>query len=213
MRSLRHLTVALTLLTPLALRAQGGQVVMQNGVVVTGNSTAWTPSINPTDGFAQVTHDKPCGLAASGACSGGYGGVGAGSLKLSLQGVPMFDNAGKIIGYPGWAFYTQTSSAVGGYGSLSKLSELSFDWYRTGLQGWNDAPGTISNSNGQAINPVDWRYKTPVVRLALRETRGSVVTFTELVSAPTSPADAITTSQRLISGIARRACRTTTSGM
>lgn len=147
------------LLAPSALLAQAGQVVGTNGAATVGNSTNWQPDAQ-FGGQAQVTTANPCGLAASGACSGGYGGVGSGSLALSLQG------NNQVGGTPEWAFYyrwaggpTAADRYAGSFGTLGSLSNLSFDWFRTSDLGWNSGNLTA-----------DWPYKTPVMRLRLLET-------------------------------------------
>ena len=175
MRAFARIAV-IAALSPLALHAQGGQVVGQNGVVVAGASGNWVPSVIAAT--AEVNTTNPCGLAASGVCSNGFGGVGAGSLHLAVDGA-----GNPAAGYPGWAFYyLWAANQASSFGKLNQLSALSFDWFRTDIPGWNDAPGTMSVLNGQPINPVDWRYKTPVMRLQLRERRdGQEDRLSELV--------------------------------
>jgi hypothetical protein len=175
-------TMAFVLL-PAALSAQTGQVVSQNGVPVQGNSTNWIPDVR-AGATAQVTTTLPCGTAASGACSGGFGNVGTGSLELSVTG-----NGNTREGYPDWGFYYRyaggslqaTLDGSMAFGDLRNLSSLSFDWFRVGLAGWNDPVGSVQNLNGQPITPADWAYKTPVVRLQLLEDRNGVKTISELV--------------------------------
>lgn len=175
MNFVRSLALIATLL-PLSLKAQQGQVVGPGGTPLAGNATPWTPSVQ-AGGLIGATTANPCGLAASGACSGGYGAVGAGSLEMRVSGVrdPLTGQ------YPDWAFwytYAGGSAASGqSYGSLADLSAMSFDWYREGTDGWDTTPP----AGEQPINPIDWRYKTPVLRLQLRETNGAVVTYSELV--------------------------------
>ncbi|MDQ8160682.1 MAG: PEP-CTERM sorting domain-containing protein [Gemmatimonadota bacterium] len=170
----RLLSVAcVAALLPLALSAQGGQVVGANGVVLAGAPVNWTPNVIAAT--AEVTAAKPCGLAVSGACSSGFGNVGAGSLHLNVDGA-----GNTASGYPGWAFYYLMAQQNSSFGKLSELSALSFDWFRSATEGWDAAPGS-SGTADQPINPIDWRYKTPVVRVQLRETRGAEVRLSELV--------------------------------
>ncbi len=153
-----------TILFPAALAAQG-QVVSNGGTVVQGGGNNWTPSIQGS-GTAAVTTDLPCGTAASGACSGGFGNVGNGSLRLGVTGI-----GSTSTGYQDWAFYYQNAAQGQSFGNLRQLSSLSFDWFRTGIDGWGAAGGT----------PADWRFKTPVVRLQLAETRGGQTIFSEII--------------------------------
>ncbi len=155
-----------TILFPAMLAAQGqGQVVSNNGVVVQGGGNNWTPSIQGS-GRAAVTTDLPCGTAVSGACSGGAGNVGNGSLRLGVTGV-----GNTTTGFQDWAFYYQNAAPGQNFGNLRELSSLSFDWFRTGIDGWDATEGT----------PVDWRFKTPVVRIQLAETRGDQTIFSEII--------------------------------
>jgi len=145
----------------------GGQVVGVNGISTVGNTTNWSPKVLE-GGFAQVTDRWGCGtqLAPNAACSGGYGNVGTGSLELGVSGVK--NATGE---YGDWAFYRYRPE--GGIGSLSALTNLSFDWYRAYVPGWDAAPGTTGTTDpSQPINPVDWRYKTPVFQIELAEQRG-----------------------------------------
>ncbi|MBY0488866.1 MAG: PEP-CTERM sorting domain-containing protein [Gemmatimonadaceae bacterium] len=155
--------LAIVALLPSALLAQAGQVVGTSGVASVGNTTNWQPD-QQFGGFAQVTTDKPCGLAASGACSGGYGSVGSASLKLSLQG----NNA--VGGTPEWAFYYRWAGGdnsamryAASFGSISQMSELSFDWFRQDM----------GNSLYTGLT-ADWADKTPVLRLRLWEGTGAI---------------------------------------
>lgn len=167
-----------TATAPGSLRAQAGQVVGPNGSATSGNLTNWVTD-QRMGGFGQVTTRFPCGLAVgSGACTGGFGNVGSGSLELRVTGTG--------TNYPDWAFWyrfaqgslANTIAANASFGSLSNLSALSFDWYRVAVPGWNDPPGV----GGQPIPPVDWRYKTPVMRLRLQEIRaGQADVFSELI--------------------------------
>lgn len=89
MRTIRRLAV-LALLSPLSLQAQAGQVVGPGGSSTVGNPTGWQPDAQ-FGATAEVTRTNPCGTAALGvwtnnACSGGYAGVGAGSLEMHLAG-------------------------------------------------------------------------------------------------------------------------------
>jgi hypothetical protein len=162
------------------LHAQAGQVVGTNGTATLGNATNWIVD-QRMGGFGQVTTRFPCGLATgSGACSGGFGNVGSGSLELRVTGT------GAAANYPDWAFWyrfaqgnlANTIASNASFGTLSNLTALSFDWYRVAVPGWNDPPGT----GAQPIPPIDWRYKTPVMRLRLQELRvGQADVFSELI--------------------------------
>lgn len=168
---------------PTTLLAQG-QVVGPNGTSVLGDPTNWTYS-QQAGGSAQVTTALPCGTATIGPCSGGYGNVGSGSLELSVTG-----NGSITAGYDDWAFYylyaggsaANTINTGASFGNLEKLSALSFDWYRTGLSGWDAPVGSVQNTDNKPITPADWAYKTPVLRLQLREYReGKPDVLSELV--------------------------------
>lgn len=186
MRPIRHLPVLAlvvglaTATSPALLPAQAGQVVGTNGTATLGNATNWITD-QRMGAFGQVTTRFPCGLATgSGACSGGFGTVGSGSLELRVTGTNAAAN------YPDWAFWyrfaqgslANTIATSASFGSLSNLTALSFDWYRVAIPGWNDPPGV----GAQPIPPVDWRYKTPVMRLRLQELRaGQTDVFSELI--------------------------------
>lgn len=143
----------------------GGQVVGYNGISTLGNTTDWSAKILE-GGYAQVTTTYGCGtqLAPNAACSGGWGNVGTGSLELGVSGVPLANGE-----YGDWAFYRYRPE--GGIGSLSALTNLSFDWFREGITGWNDPTGQAGGTTDQPINPADWAYKTPVFQIELSEER------------------------------------------
>ncbi|MBP6773196.1 MAG: PEP-CTERM sorting domain-containing protein [Gemmatimonadaceae bacterium] len=175
MRTIRRLAV-LALLSPLSLQAQAGQVVGPGGSSTVGNPTGWQPDAQ-FGATAEVTRTNPCGTAALGvwtnnACSGGYAGVGAGSLEMHLAGN---NQAG---GTPEWAFWyrwaggpTAADRYNGSFGSLDQLSALSFDWFRQSDA--NSMNATLAS---------DWQYKTPVMRLRLLESDGNGGSFeSELV--------------------------------
>lgn len=171
MRSLRSFAVALLLL-PASVFAQtgAGQVVGPGGTSVLGNPNPWTP-FTQNGGAIEVTTQNP---------RLGWGGYGSGSLAMSVSGIRR-NLSENTFDYPDWAFwYSYAGGALSSnqsYGSLASLSALSFDWFRSYMPFWSDAPGT----GPQPINPLDWRYKTPVVRLELREVRGTEVVYSELV--------------------------------
>ncbi len=142
----RIAVAALAASLPLVAQAQHGQVVGPNGVVVAGAAGNWTPDIQ-AGGFAQVT-------TANGRC--GFGGYCAGSLELSVTGNQRVSDGQ----YPDWAFYSLTAP-TGGFGSLSQLNLLSFDWYRMSDPTWN----TTNVAS-------DWPFKTPVLRLSLADNNG-----------------------------------------
>lgn len=192
MRALRSvvlfaLAAALAALTVAApLQAQAGQVVGPGGFSQLGNPNNWITD-QRMGAFAEVTDRFPCGLAASGPCSNGFGSVGSGSLELRVSGV----NTGTPTApaYPDWAFWyryadgslANTIANSASFGSLNNLTAMSFDWYRVALPGWDAPPASVSNG-AQPIPPVDWRYKTPVFRLRLQEQRtGKPDVFSELI--------------------------------
>jgi hypothetical protein len=143
-----------------------GQVVGVNGISTVGNPTNWSPKVLG-GAFAQVTTTYGCGTSALGACSGGYGNVGTGALELSVTGVRGADGQ-----YGDWGFYRYRPE--GGFGLLDALTSLSFDWYRASVPGWDAEPGASGTLGpNQPINPVDWRYKTPVFQIELAEQRGN----------------------------------------
>jgi hypothetical protein len=165
------LLIAATLVTlPAALHAQAGQVVGPGGTVNFGNRTGWISSIQGT-GFAEVTTNAP---------RFGFADADRASLEMSVTGV-----GDAKSGFPDWAFFyryaggtaAQTINGGQSFGSLQRLTSLSFDWFRTSFPGWDDTPP----AGEQPINPEDWRWKTPVVRLQLVETRGDVAFQSELV--------------------------------
>ncbi len=167
----RALLLAATLATlPVAVHAQTGQVVGPNGTAVLGNTTAWISS-EIAGGSAQVTANAP---------RTGFADVGAGSLELSVTG-----NGDTQSGYHDWGFFYRyaggsAAATINGaqrFGNLQEMTSMSFDWYRSFVPGWDAVPP----AGAQPINPVDWTYKTPVVRLQLVETRGDQSIQSELV--------------------------------
>ncbi len=150
------------LVLPGTLAAQG-QVVSNGGVVVQGNGPFWTPDLQGS-GYAAVTTDRPCGIATIGACSGGYGNVGNGSLRLGVTGV-----GNGTTGYADYAFYSLFAAPDQSFGNLRDLSSLSFDWFRNGVADWD------------STDPADWRYKTPVIRLRVAETRDDETIISEII--------------------------------
>jgi hypothetical protein len=93
----------------------------------------------------------------------GFNGYGSGSLEMSVPGT-------RIDGtYPAWGFYYDYAKpGSGGFGKLSDLSALSFDWYRSQAQDWSVPP--TQDQQGNAIPAVlDWPYKTPVIRLLIQD--------------------------------------------
>jgi hypothetical protein len=179
-------TILLGLALPMALSAQGqvvgpagaGEVltVAPNGV--SADPTQWHVS-RQGGAFADVTTNRPCGLAASGAaCGDGFAGVGTGSLELKVSGVQ--NTAGE---YPEWAFwhlYAGGADASGSsFGNLRDLTSLSFDWFRYEADNsWLAEPPTGVE---QPIPPADWRWKTPVLRIQLMEHYGDQMVRSELV--------------------------------
>jgi hypothetical protein len=172
-RSLHTIIALLLSLSVPALMHGQGQVVGPGGGVVQGTGPGWITSIQG-GGQAEVTTDNP---------RLGWGGVGSGSLRLSVTG-----NVGSNGQYPDWAFWYRyaggtaansvlTLNSGGSFGALSQLSELSFDWFRVGMPGWDAGCGTGT----QPIPPCDWLTKTPVLRLQIAETRDGVTSISELI--------------------------------
>ncbi len=153
-----------SILLPATLAAQG-QVVSNGGVVIQGGGSNWTTDVQGS-GFAAVTTDLPCGTATLvGACHDGFGNVGNGSLRLGVTGVGNHNT-----GYADYAFYYLMAEPAQSFGNLRDLSSLSFDWFRTGIAGWDSV-----------TDPADWRYKTPVMRLRLVETRDDETIISEII--------------------------------
>jgi hypothetical protein len=153
----------------------GGQVVGVNGISTVGNTTDWSAK-TLGNVQAQVTTKYGCGtqLAGNAACSGGYGNVGTGSLELGVSGNPW----GPTGEYGEWAFYRYRPT--GGIGSLAALTNLSFDWYRASVPGWDATPGQTGTTD-RPINPFDWKYKTPVFQIELAEERNGTTYRSMLV--------------------------------
>ena len=155
----------IALLIPLRLFAQGGQVVGTGGTSQLGNPTGWIPSVTP-DATIGVTTNAP---------RVGYAGYGSGSLEMSVTGTR--DPASGQ--YPDWGFwyryasgdYINTINNNASFGNLQELSALSFDWYRVSVNGWDAPVGEVDDDPAKPIPPADWAYKTPVLRLQLREHR------------------------------------------
>lgn len=144
------------LLFPMMLMGQGRQVVAVDGVSVAGTPTPWSSIVigNP---FINVTTTNP---------RFGFGDVGSGSLEMRLNGMNEY------------AFWRQDAA----FGNLAALSRLSFDWFRLPVGAWDAPVGSIDPSALQPIPSVDWYYKTPVLRLHLRERRaGASDVISELV--------------------------------
>ncbi len=167
-------TLLATALLPTLAAAQG-QVVgpagaSTVGASVAGDATPW--QVDRRDGgFAEVTREMG---------RTGFGDVGEGSLELRVTG------AGNTTdGFPEWAFWHRfaggseaSAIASGGFGRLEDLTSLSFDWYRTAVDGWDDPVG---DDPERPINTADWLNKTPVVRLQLAENVGGAITRSELI--------------------------------
>ena len=146
----RMLLAALSLLLPVTtVRAQNGQVVGPNGVVIAGAPGNWTPDIQG-DASAQVT-------GTNGHC--GAVGFCGGSLELSVTGIQRTTDGQ----YPDWAFYSLGAPTASGFGSLASLDRLSFDWYRLADPTWNSTDVSA-----------DWPYKTPVLRLTIADNSGQL---------------------------------------
>ncbi len=154
MKILRSL--ALLTITPLIVGAQQN-VIGPDGfrTPTTGDQVGdwWRDQQNGA--FIDVTANNP---------REGFNGYGFGSLEMSVTG-----NGSPQEHYPDWGFYYRQQD----FGSLSALSALSFDWFRSSQPGqdWSSPPS--SDQEGNAITPViDWAYKTPVIRLVLGSTEG-----------------------------------------
>lgn len=142
------LITALAALLPTAIQAQSGQVVGQNGFVVTGAAGNWKPDIQ-AGATGQVT-------TTNGRC--GFGGFCAGSLELSVTGTKRVSDGQ----YPDFAhYYDLNVPSSGSFGSLASLNRLSFDWYRMSDPTWNTTDMAA-----------DWPFKTPVLRLTLADNQG-----------------------------------------
>ncbi len=142
-----------------AALALPGTLLAQGEIVPTSgpnDASKWFGWIEG-NGSAAVTTTAP---------RAGFGGVGNGSLEMSVSGA-MDD----------WAFWYRLAS--GGdfsdgrmlghsFGSITSLTSLSFDWWRAQdlFSHSTVNPGNIPNSSPV----VDWPYKTPVLRLLLAET-------------------------------------------
>lgn len=166
----RFLLASTALLLIPQLAAAQGQVVGVNGNATVGNPTNWVTT-QFGEGSAQVTTNNP---------RLGFDGRGTGSLELGVTG-----NGDVNAGFPDWAFWyryaggtaEQTINGGQSFGQLDQITNLSFEWFRTAIPGWNAGPGT----GAQPINPLDWTYKTPVVRLQLVENNGGNVYQSELI--------------------------------
>ncbi|HYW31432.1 MAG TPA: PEP-CTERM sorting domain-containing protein [Gemmatimonas sp.] len=173
LRSIARTVALAALLAPATMAAQTGQVIGGSGLSALGDTTSWNTSSVQAGGQIGVSTLNP---------RLGYGGYGSASLEMSVTGQA---SGGE---YPDWAFwYRYQDGSAGaskhtmpGFGSLANLSSMSFDWYRAYMPGWN-APSVAGEPSGEAIPPIDWAYKTPVVRLQLREERNGVLTFSELI--------------------------------
>jgi hypothetical protein len=143
-------------LCPLLLEAQAGQVVAVDGVSVAGNLSPWRPVVTGSP-FINVTENAP---------RMGFGNVGAGSLEMRINQMDQY------------AFWRRDSE----FGMLHDMTRLSFDWFRLPVGNWDAPVGSIDDTPLRPIPSVDWYYKTPVLRLHLRERRaGSPDVFSELV--------------------------------
>lgn len=131
MKKIMMVVLGLLLLAPNAT----AQVVSQNDLVQ--QNLGWYIGVQG-NGNATVTSAKP---------RYGFGDVGFGSLQMHTTG-KMED----------WVFayrYAETN-----WGTLSQLSSLSFDWYRTSNPNWN----------AESVDDIvlyDWKYKSPAFRVFL----------------------------------------------
>lgn len=166
----RFLVVSAALLLLPQLAVAQGQVVGVNGNASFGDPTNWVTT-QFGEGTAQVTANNP---------RLGFDGRGTGSLELGVTG-----NGDVNDQFPDWAFWyryaggsaANTINTGQSFGQLSQITSLSFDWYRTAIAGWDAEPPV----GAQPVNPLDWTYKTPVVRLQLVENNGGNVYQSELI--------------------------------
>lgn len=80
---------------------------------------------------------------------------GNGSLALSINGVNT-SNGDYYLG--DWAFYSRyADNQSAGWGLLSDINAISFDWYRDSLGGITDKYGA------------PWLAQTPVLRLLIKD--------------------------------------------
>ncbi|MEQ1690976.1 MAG: PEP-CTERM sorting domain-containing protein [Gemmatimonas sp.] len=172
MRTVRRLA-AIAAILPLSLQAQAGQVVGPGGTSQLGNPTGWIPSVQGGAAIGVTTNNPRLGWA----------GYGSGSLEMSVTGVVNPANGQ----YPDWGFWYRyaggtaqnTINSGASFGNLASLSAMSFDWYRSFIPGW-DTPSPVGVAS--PVPPIDWVYKTPVLRLQLREQRaGQADVLSELV--------------------------------
>lgn len=93
----------------------------------------------------------------------GFNGYASGSLQMSVPGTKSDGT------YPAWGFYYDYAKpGTSGFGKLSELSNLSFDWYRSQVQDWS-VPPTKDQQGNTIPAVVDWPYKTPVIRLVIQD--------------------------------------------
>jgi hypothetical protein len=104
-------------------------------------SGPWASDSRGSHGSAQITGNNPRN--------------GNGSLQLDVSGDPN-----------DWGFFNLFSNNPLGFGQLSALTQLSFDWYRVGMPPAGDAV---------------WQVQTPALRLYVRNGPTSNPTLSEIV--------------------------------
>lgn len=105
----------------------------------------------------------------------GFGGYGEGSLEMSVTGT-----RDPVTGlFPDWGFHYKYAEGSNGFGRLADLSALSFDWFRSAYT--LPTSGNLDGDVNKPIPPLDWEYKTPVVRLVLQHEGTSGPVLSELI--------------------------------
>ncbi len=154
MRTRTSLLAALLLSATLtAIQSTGAQIV------TTTNPQGWFADTRATAGTVGITGANP----RQGAFPFTQNVPPNGSLELTTSG-----------GLTDWAFFrNESSNSQTGFGALSALSALSFDWWRTGGIDM-DAAGPL------AYEP--WRHQSPVLRVTYSHLiGGALVPVGELV--------------------------------
>lgn len=135
MKPLRIVAVAVAALSFAGQAAHASKPLTSNACGHTGSANPIYPS-NPTWG-PEVQGGASVGI------TGTNPRAGNGSLELSASG--------NLVD---WAFYRRNSTDVGGFGLLSMIDCLSFDWFRETLNTPTDIP---------------WAAQTPVLRLYIND--------------------------------------------
>lgn len=149
-----------SLLAAVLLSASLAVAGAANGQIVTPtNPQGWFADTRGTAGTVGITGANP----RQGAFPYTQNVPANGSLELTTSG-----------GLTDWAFFrNESANTVSGFGALSALSALSFDWWRTGDIDM-DAAGPL------AYEP--WRHQSPVLRVTYSHLiGGALVPVGELV--------------------------------